>query len=862
MPAASSMVPCQVLPPCAAQLIAVQEWHSDSYTKAIAFASIAAQRAHRCLNKPPLAVDGHNERLGKESVAAKPLRDEYAAALLLHRTFMQENRDVVNAVVVAASQVTIPAPLCIKQVTVAEVFDPPELDPANTAQGSSGDSGGGSGSRQMAVNAQPALKHADGASTTAPSPTAQQQRDLQPAAADGPARMPPAVKPPSQVASAMRGTHVPRVQPGVRPEAHGQSSMGSPPPAPSAPPDNSGVNSTPAPPHAQAPMAHAIPYGVPVPAAPSVGHARRPSSSAREFRHGGAYQPGVLYAMPGIVPARIRPASWAPTSTYTGGAGVGNSASGGVGPIATHPAPAPAPVPAPATPPVPSAPPERDETGQAAGLASGAGERYPDLNLRPAVTPTHYPELDVSPPPRHRTWGSGSSASMDASADSPASTAVGNERESRGPRSMKQEVGGHLYSPSVVLDSDTPLPWKPVPSHVTSTSVTISWSAVRAMRGVDATLAQQVFEVQWKRAGARVWSFMPTPVTGTTATKTMLSPATQYVFRVGVAQGDAPSGSGASGGTDGARGDDGAGDERVQPKRAATMLFSMASDPVRTLPAPPPAAGKVTAFPVESEEVDTTTPDGAPLSPPVGDDGRLQLHWKWPRSDGGSPIDGFIVTVRRAQGHSWCSVQPDGTVHTSSGPKDWHGLATPFGGVPAVDESVPPIPVVLAKTNGKHSAVAEPGGRVTFTLRGLVPGTRHRVCLRCHNALGYGDASYGQGTTSGEAKESPTLTPAQFHSMGGVSVDLTAEQGEALAAEAAAVDAMDEAKASADGHHATPELDIEWDSPRHKLGEGGFGSVYRSAIGGFHGETVAVKELSGNAGMTQVSGAWALDYVW
>ena len=87
MPAASSMVPCRFLPRCAAQLIAVQEWHSDSYTKAIAFASIAAQRAHRCLNKPPLAVDGHNERLGKESVAAKPLRDEYAAALLLHQTF-------------------------------------------------------------------------------------------------------------------------------------------------------------------------------------------------------------------------------------------------------------------------------------------------------------------------------------------------------------------------------------------------------------------------------------------------------------------------------------------------------------------------------------------------------------------------------------------------------------------------------------------------------------------------------------------------------------------------------------------------------------------------------------------------------
>lgn len=50
----------------------------------------------------------------------------------------------------------------------------------------------------------------------------------------------------------------------------------------------------------------------------------------------------------------------------------------------------------------------------------------------------------------------------------------------------------------------------------------------------------------------------------------------------------------------------------------------------------------------------------------------------------------------------------------------------------------------------------------------------------------------------------------------------------------------------------THELDVEWDEPRHKLGQGGFGAVYRSAIGGCRGQTVAVKELVGSAGMAEV----------
>ena len=42
--------------------------------------------------------------------------------------------------------------------------------------------------------------------------------------------------------------------------------------------------------------------------------------------------------------------------------------------------------------------------------------------------------------------------------------------------------------------------------------------------------------------------------------------------------------------------------------------------------------------------------------------------------------------------------------------------------------------------------------------------------------------------------------------------------------------------------------DIKWDTPRRKLGAGGFGVVYRSAVNGFRGITIAVKELLRAAG--------------
>lgn len=288
------------------------------------------------------------------------------------------------------------------------------------------------------------------------------------------------------------------------------------------------------------------------------------------------------------------------------------------------------------------------------------------------------------------------------------------------------------------------------------TALKVEWSVASDTAATET----MTFDVQWRRYGEKVWNYLSSPVHGTSVIKDLLSPNTQYQFRV------------------------------CASELGRTSAWGPPSPPYRTLPGRPPPVHSVRAV-----AIDETT---------------ATVVLKMPETDNGAAINGLTVAFRPAGSTAWQLIGESGSFSGS--------VDAPLGtsSHPGVEEATQRLAV--SKTLSDADVFDESGDRkrsIAVPVSGLEPGTDYRIGVWLHNAHGIGAPTFSHMRTSGGASsESTGDGSASFRGVGVVEVS---------------------------------EADIQWDTPRKKLGQGGFGSVYRSAEGGFRGRTVAVKEMTATA---------------
>jgi hypothetical protein len=375
-----------------------------------------------------------------------------------------------------------------------------------------------------------------------------------------------------------------------------------------------------------------------------------------------------------------------------------------------------------------------------------------------------------------------------------------------------------------------------------STHLTITWEMTMPSH------SEVIFEVQWRRAGSAAWAFVSVPATETRATKDLLTPATCYEFRVravhlGVAMGDSTS----------------------LPMRYEGP-WSEASEEVCTKSAPPPP----------------------PLTVNVTLDQSLfkgVLTWRVPAHTNGGAIETVrVVCLVGTRAFALKSVAGAMEELSPQASKLFVGCYRNQTREPCSLEDVPSIP--LADTQVKpssrscslpfaHPCPGDSDELVMFialeshlgvgpvaTAVWLRPATESKGLVDRIRRMSTSSAP-GSDVAEATANIGPEAVAAAINALHLSSAQLDARSlGSVTSNDSASSGPVKTSLPASSVEEVAHGLEVKpgeivWDEPRLFVGSGGFGDVYRTALGGYRGVTAAVKELRSSAeGAAVDSEAW------